>query len=175
MAPFDKQPPTDAKILSTKSKPEHKIAMEEPERKEVKQSKSKSYVYMESVRESKMEPFLEQFNRKHAQSHYMGNNKSAEFGTVQNPLFNLNDMVEIFSDFDELPIRAGCFSPDGEYFCVGSNSKKLTIYSVESAINSFVTFCDPEYDGQRRGCEVGNILEGECARRPNLRTGLVTK
>ncbi len=50
----------------------------------------------------------------------------------------LEDLEEIFSDKDSLPIRATTFSPDGSYFAVGTNSKKLMIYSIESIINSFV-------------------------------------
>lgn len=51
----------------------------------------------------------------------------------------MDNLVEIFTGNDELPIRAAAFSPDGAYFATGSNSKKLTIYSIESIINSYVS------------------------------------
>ena len=52
-------------------------------------------------------------------------------------------MVEIFCDIDELPIRAASFSPDGAFFAVGTNSKRLSIYSIENILNGQVAFFDP--------------------------------
>lgn len=41
--------------------------------------------------------------------------------------YNVFTMKEKGYLADSLPIRAGCFSPDGMYFCVGTNSKCLKI------------------------------------------------
>ena len=38
---------------------------------------------------------------------------------------------------DTHPIRTSCFSPKGDYFAIGTNSKSLKIYSLKNVINNF--------------------------------------
>ena len=43
-------------------------------------------------------------------------------------------MAQVAMLTDQQPIRASCFSPSGEYFVLGTNSKALKICSLPSKI-----------------------------------------
>jgi len=47
-------------------------------------------------------------------------------------------MEEIGQIQDIQPIRTACFSPDGEKFAVGTNSKALKIYNMQSLFSTKV-------------------------------------
>lgn len=108
--------------------------------------------HLETVKESKIKPILEDYQASQIAA-------SSSSALKHSAAFLFEDLIEIFSEADSLPIRAAGFSPDGEYMAVGSNSKKLTIYSVEAIINGFAT-ADTEVCERSKVFELDNVQTG---------------
>lgn len=51
---------------------------------------------------------------------------------------DLSEFNVIYEGSDSLPIRAACFSPDGQFLSIGSNSKLLNVYCLENIIANYV-------------------------------------
>src|SRR5437879_1825379 len=48
---------------------------------------------------------------------------------------DFSSIKELFKVVDTNPIRAACFSPDGQNFVLGTNSKCLKIYHIANILN----------------------------------------
>ena len=51
-------------------------------------------------------------------------------------IYNVLTMKEKGFIKDDLPIRTGCFSPDGMYFSVGTNTKSIKMFSLDDILES---------------------------------------
>lgn len=122
----------------------------EKSKKAIDYAKSTAHFnHIESIKNSKIMPTLEEYQASQLMASNMRHSSACAF----------EDIIEIFTDSDSLPIRAAGFSPDGEYIAVGSNSKKLTIYSVEAIINGFAT-ADTDVAERSKIFELENVQTG---------------
>ena len=75
--------------------------------------------------------------RTNAEIFFSRRDQEEEFDLAR--IMNFESFKLIYEGTDDLPIRASCFSPDGQYLCIGSNSKMLNVYSLENVLYNYVS------------------------------------
>ena len=138
--------------MATSKFPSHYDTREERETSRSKSRSAMHYSHIEEVKNSKIRPVMEEYQS----SQIAASNTSALRHSED---YEFEDVLEVFTDADSLPIRTAAFSPDGEYLAVGSNSKKLTLYSVEAILNGFLT-ADSQTVQRAKYLELHNIQTG---------------
>ena len=83
------------------------------------------------------------------------NHPSHPYFEDENHLYNFLDFKEIFCFEDALPIRSTAFSPNGDFFAVGSNSGVMRIFSLGDILKGF------KHPSERGQTQTSNIDKGK--------------